>query len=208
MTKKLFALIIASSIVTLPITAQDIENTPEQKNAHDLGLKKGIVGTIAASSFAMLLYLGSSIKDGLYIPSKINCQRIFDGYEWKWTQAYCPGNQPCFGYYIRQEKYKTICDDNPLFNTLNDMSGPCSIGGAQINIENGMIQKINNFLPTTLGITCFFTFVGALWYYSNLNKEEAPIVPQPLQIESTDTEKEASTKTAAQIVEQLQTRTQ
>lgn len=152
MTKKLFALIIAASLLALPITAQDGEKTSHDitTQAETRGFKNGVAATLAASSLAMLAYMGSTIKKGLFIPAGINCRAVPDGYRTVYYGTCSPTNKFCSPFPMTEQKFKTVCDENPLFNAMSDVSGEISLQGASIHPNSFEAILDNNYSAQTM----------------------------------------------------------
>jgi hypothetical protein len=188
MNKRIFALIVASSILALPITAQEGQaNTKDtqytKEEAYNLGFKQGIAGTLAASCIAMLISLDMAIKNGLHIPVAINCRSVPNGYKTVFPRC-SPTDIHCSPFPTREPQFKIICDDNPLYEALRGVSGEVSVQGKTVNVRSNMIQEIvtNHASHIVLATCCFLSF-GAFCYYSDLfyknvrqaaDKENAP----------------------------------
>jgi hypothetical protein len=176
MNKKLLALIIASSILAQPMTilAQGIEKTTQETalaKAENTGFKKGVATALAASSFAVITYIAATLKQGLFIPAKIN-----------WRIIPTP------------TAFRTECQDNQLFNAMSDIKGDVAIRGASVNhvpfcttmppigndwpgtptintvsldVKQNMIEKIG-YYPNALAYACMATLFGTFIYYLSL----------------------------------------
>lgn len=163
MTKKLFALLIAASLIAQPIIAQEAGKTPEEQQAYERGAKKGMLDALALSSFAAFAYAATTIKNGFYIPAKIKCQAIQTG--WRTSSPFQNKWHAHPIFQRREPEYSIVCEDNPLFSNMND---------SKVFDDykmSGCIQKIDNFLPYTLMAASFCAFVGVIWYYSRLDQK-------------------------------------
>jgi hypothetical protein len=166
MNKKLFSLIIASSIIAQPIIAYQDErhpNTAAINNAHDKGFIKGIATSLVASSLAMCAYL-SSIKDNLYIPAAINPKLIPTG-ETRWVETIQKiSDRTTIKSGHSEPVYKQVWETNPLHTALTKTPNCSTINGNPVQLNESMIQTMGSYMPAAIAISGFCAFFGMIVY--------------------------------------------
>jgi hypothetical protein len=171
MTKKLFALLIASSIIALPIAAQDFAKKIEKRRqkevaaaAHTEGFVQGFATAIIASSLTMCAYL-SSIKDNLYIPADINPKMVPTG-EHRWVETIEKiSDTKTVKVGHLEPVFKRVWETNPLHTALKNASDtPLSINGT-VHTKENMVETIGSYMPEVLTIACISTLCGIFVYY-------------------------------------------
>jgi hypothetical protein len=175
MNKRIFSLIIASSLFFQPILAQNYEQKFEQRRlkeatnaahqaGHAKGFTEGIAASLIASSLAMCAYL-ASFKDDLYIPAEINPKRIPTG-ETQWIETIKKLSDTTTIKTGRSEPvYKTVWEANPLHTALKNAPESDAMIKT-IDVKENMVQTMSSYMPSAIAITCICTLLGVLLYYA------------------------------------------
>lgn len=155
MYKKLFSLILASSIVAQPMIAQETENTQE-RNAQSAAYKKGIItgaaASLAASCYLFGQYIATTAQNGVYIP--------------KWIlkpagtkQTYIPKPWSDGSYHSSQLQMVSMPqyskEKNPLYDWFLGQKG----------ISQEQFSMLTPNLTNTIAIASLATAVGAFIYW-------------------------------------------
>jgi hypothetical protein len=174
MTQKLFALIIAASMLAQPITAHPVErtsNTAAINNAHDKGFIRGMASTLIASSLTMCAYL-AAMKDNLYIPVDINPKRIPTGeHQWIETVRKISDTTTIKSGYS-EPIYKTVWETNPLHTALSKTPATFTINGNTVNLSENMVGTISNYMPQAIAFASACVLFGVIVYYATLATEQ------------------------------------